>query len=260
LLLARGILLDSASHASLIFFFRCWLKKKVCRAVVMSCRCSVPSPSSLFGDFWRCPLRLYLFHVSSIFAVSTKFAILLCLLCHASPLYLHHRQLVSSALVFYGFSYLFLVRRYCLCRRTTLHRPSRLLHAVVTAFRRLRLCRLATLRQLSRSLHAVVTAFRRLRLCRLATLRRLSRPLHSVMTAFRRLRLRRLAALCRLSRLLHAVLPAFRQLRLRRPAALHRLSRLVSISSSIDCGLTLHVTNLSCQCKKKTLNRALIPC
>jgi hypothetical protein len=183
---------------------------------MLSCCRSVPFfSSSLFGDFRRCPLRLYLVHVSFISAASTKSAILLCLLWHASPLYLHG-QLVSSALVLYGFSYLVLVSRYCLCRRATLHRPSRLLHAVVTAF-----CRL--------------------RLCRLATLRRLSRPLHAVMTAFRRLRLRRLAALYRLSWLLHAVLPPFRQLRLRRPAALHRLSRLVPISSSIDCGLTLQV-------------------
>jgi hypothetical protein len=85
----------------------------------------------------------------------------------------------------------------------------------------------ATLHRPSRFLHAVVTAFRRLRLCRLATLRRLLRPLYAVMTAFSRLCLRRLVALCQLSRLLHAVLPAFRQLRLRRPGALHRLSWLL---------------------------------
>jgi hypothetical protein len=86
-----------------------------------------------------------------------------------------------------------------------------------------------------------MTAFSRLRLRRLAALCQLSRLLHAVLPAFRQLRLRRPVALHRLSWLLHAVLPAFRQLRLRRPAALHRLSRLVSISSSIDCGLTLQV-------------------
>jgi hypothetical protein len=77
------------------------LKKK------LSCCRLASSLSSLFGDFRWCRFRLYLVCVSSISAASTKFAILLCLLCHVSPLYLH-RQPVSFALVLYGFPWLVL--------------------------------------------------------------------------------------------------------------------------------------------------------
>jgi hypothetical protein len=48
------------------------------------------------------PLRLYLVRVSSISVAFTKSVIFLCLLCHASPLYLLP-QLLSSTLVFYRF-------------------------------------------------------------------------------------------------------------------------------------------------------------
>jgi hypothetical protein len=57
-------------------------------------------------------------------------------------------------------------------RLVALHRPLRLLHAVMTAFCRLRLRRPAALHRLSRLLHAVMAAFRRLRLCRLIALHR----------------------------------------------------------------------------------------
>jgi hypothetical protein len=64
------------------------------------------------------------------------------------------------------------LRRLRLHRLAALHRPLRLLHAVMTAFHRLRLHRHVALHQLSRLLHAVMAAFRRLCLRRLIALHR----------------------------------------------------------------------------------------
>jgi hypothetical protein len=101
---ARIVLLHNCVGLLGRFLFRCSLKSQCKKSdTVVRYRLS----SSLSGDFRWCPFRLYLIHMSSISAASTKFVILLCLLYHASPLYLH-RQLVSLALVLYGFPWLVL--------------------------------------------------------------------------------------------------------------------------------------------------------
>jgi hypothetical protein len=103
------LLLACTSTTSAFLLFGCWadcvsrlLVKKKCVRVVVWCRLLLHSLMILDGVRYN-----FILSVGLLFGASTKFAILLCFLCHASPLYLH-RQLVSSALVLYGFPWLIL--------------------------------------------------------------------------------------------------------------------------------------------------------